>query len=165
MVIMTINASFGTFRIVDRVNGGVRTTREPFGPVKITGPRLGLDGWIFGHIGHQRLHVPSVGLERRALGLNGSVLTRSGKPRVPLSVTSVDPESPVKRRKKKRRPRKTQAEVFMAQDEFVRKYKKRKAQQDKIERDRALHSMFVIKQKIDSGDVACLITNPMMEVG
>jgi hypothetical protein len=162
---MTINSTFGSFRVVDRGGGGLRTSREPIGPVKITGPRLGLDGWIFGHIGHQRLHVPSVGLERRALGLNGSVLTRNGTARVPLSLTSVDPESPVKERKKKSRPSKTQDEVFASQDEFVRKYKKRKRQQDKIKRDRALHALFVVKSRIDNGDVAGLITNPMMEVG
>ncbi len=162
---MTINATFGTFRVVDRVGGGVRTTREPFGPVKITGPRLGLDGWIVGHIAHQRLHIPSVGLERRSMGLDGTVLTRGGTPRVPLSLTSVDPESPVKRRKKKRRPRKTQAEVTEAQDVAAAKWSKKIKAQRKLERDRKLHAMFVIKQKVDSGDISGLITNTMLEVG
>jgi len=165
---MTINSTFGTFRVVDRDGGGVRTTREPIGPAKLNGPRLGLDGWIFGHqttvpVG---MWCPPVGLERKQMGLGYPQRPQGPK----WKATEVGGQTPKtktgKGRGKGRRRRKMEqiAAIHARQDECVRKINKRKKAQAKLARDREMSSRVQVARRMASGGVASVLTNPAFEV-
>ena len=49
------------------MGGGLVTGREPMGPRKSEGPKIGQVPWLYGHISPMPLRIPPVGFEWRAV--------------------------------------------------------------------------------------------------
>ena len=161
-----INQNCGPFRLSNR-HGVTRVSREPIGPTKTNGPRLGLPGWLFGHQTTitPSMWIPSVGLERKAMGLTGT-----SRPVVePTKVRDGGRDSKAgsgPRRGKGRRKRRQQryAEAYARQDAQVAKIRKRDRERAKIAAAREMSARVQVARQIKSGNVASLISNPAMEV-
>ena len=161
-----INQNCGPFRVSNR-NSVVRQPREPIGPAKLNGPRLGLPGWLFGHQTTltPSVWIPSVGLERKVLGLTGS-----SRPVVePTEVRDGSRDSKIgsgPRRgkgRRRRRQEKLQA-IFDSQDARVAEIRKRDRERAEIAAAREMSARVQIARQIQSGNVAGLINNSAMEV-
>ena len=161
-----INQNCGPFRLSNR-HGVTRVSREPIGPTKTNGPRLGLPGWLFGHQTTitPSMWIPSVGLERKAMGLTGTSRPVV-EPAKSIQADTHKPSSSGGTRGKGRRKRKQRklAEVYARQDAQVAKIQKRKRERDKIAAAREMSARVQIARQIQSGNVAGLISNPSLEV-